>query len=568
MATWSVIDSAAWTDDETLSSALLQRSAQNGDYINVSHARAGTVGYDNAWRPVMCGAVGVDGAADSWERVCIPYLWDPLDAPTVTVRVSVEMVLPSGTGTFSLDVYWSEASKFERPRGTSLVPGDTTHQSDGASSLSASGDSIESFTLDLSTRAKVATGPIIVWVVGTSTETSVASVETGGVLTKIKTHTLEDSDTGGVILSATAPTRNVSLWENASKQGDFWPLRKQVIRQEDGAVPTSNEDIVYVWPPYVNSVYANAEIATASAPQLSFKTLTSVYIYGVCIENVPAALPSYGSMLNAGVGPGSRAAQYLYSLSAVPWMQRTPVHAIGSISDVSVLDDFATSTPVNMVYPAVKVVAGATWYNLASCYMQHRDLIQEVGASSDTTRIGVHIRALVVLDFSPSDAFPWDSPWFSDDALQQYVDDAASQVTFRVTMTDEDGSTSEVNGDAIEYLMTPMGHNSDPRIQGGTINLCAYLLNLQRGTDNTTTGYRGTNGNLHAHTLNGAMPESAWAQCIGTLIDVEVDDTQTDQRMATLQCKIASPLTLTHVHMLSWLVTSTEYTVESDVAGA
>jgi len=568
-SSWTTVDPAAWAADEPLPSALLQQGAINGRYLNIEHTRSATIGYDNAWRPIMCGAIPPGDTESSFERVCIPYLWDPRGASTVTVTVSVEMFIPSGTGSFVLNAHWQEITDFtDRAVRTRAVP---TINSGSNATISAIGNSIETLTLNLSSRVNVArSGPIIIWLVGTSSETSTPAVfGTLNSINQILCRSAEVTTGSGNISNDTQPERVLYFYSTnaAGKEDTVLPNRRQVIRQEVGQADDTGDDIVYIWPPYADSnSVTNGLVLSQSLgdPTPAFVELTSLKIHGVSFTDVTEELAEYGTMLDAGQGPGSRAIRYLYSLSTAPWMDRTPVHAIGAVADMSKLDDYDTTTPISQVFPSVLVTD--TYQAIASAYLQHRDVFQAPGSTSDVTRVGIRVRALVVLELDSSEIRPM-VPAFDEQSLNLLGSLGGFDVSFSLLAESETGGSQTAGGDQV-FPMTPIGYSSNPRAGGNDINRCAAMLDLKRAMSSATLGWKGTDRENHAHTLFGALPESSWADCITTLVDLYVEDATVSQRVITMQCRIDGTIHPgTRIHLLSWLVTHTENTAEVAVVG-
>ena len=186
---------------------------------------------------------------------------------------------------------------------------------------------------------------------------------------------------------------------------------------EQGVASNGGDDVVYIWPLYPTPRPGTLNaIRGKDVPQPRFQPITSIKLYGVHIEDQTPLLPDYGSKFNAGQGPGSSAAQELYNFAAQPFLSRTPPHAVGSVADASVLDDFASfsTVPVSNVYPSVKVTSGSTWFDLASAYLQHRNSFQPPDDAFDDVVIGVHVRALVAMIVPSSTERLFDIGYSSD----------------------------------------------------------------------------------------------------------------------------------------------------------
>jgi len=570
-STWSTIDPAVWDADQPLHSAVLQRGAINGRYIHKTHTRGASVAYDADNRPLMCGAIPPTGAPDTFERVCIPYLWEPdADVATISVTVSLEMFIPSGTGSLVVNCFWVPlAWLMSRKVGESRLPLPLDRRSTPVT-LSATGDSFETFSLDMT---RYTGGPIVIWLTAKSSETSTAAVHaTSNSTNFIRTRTVEVDDTSGAITSDLAPARLQYLFEGAS-EGSIFPRRRQVIRQEANSADISSDDIVYIWPPYdgaVDNIALTQAVALGKTPRPVFTELTSIKIYGVSILDVIPVPPEYGTMMDAGQGPGSKVAQYLYDQAAVPSLSRTQVHTLGSLPDVGIVDDFDAATPVSNVYDSTEVNVSGTTYDVQTAYLQHRDEFLPPSASSDLTRTGITVLALVALEIGPYAGNPRAKTF--DEQFLAFGNDPdllSFDVDFRITMSAETGGTT-TSGDRVTYRMTPVGYDSGLDAPREEINLFAALLDLQRGISNGTTGNRGTARNTHAHTLYGAMPESSWADSILTLVRVTVKDATASQRLLTLQARISgTPFrdAANRVHLLSWLVMDTPNILESGVEG-
>ena len=572
--TWGVIDAAAWDDDKPLHSALLQRAAINGHYIQRHHTRSTSIGYDHGFRPIMCGAIPPGETSSQFERVCIPYLWQPNGATSIDVTVSYEMFIPSGTGTFVLDVFWQELRDFTSPPLRNARVPLTRGLSDGAKTISSTGDGMHTFVLDISERSPGQNNPIIIWVTGKSSETSTGASQGGlSSLERIRGRTIETDPT----LRATAITNDaqpelvVYLFDDASNESTILPRRRQVIRMEEGISDDVSDDVIYTWPFYPDPRPGElTTIKNKADPLPEFRPLTSLKLYGVLIEDQTPLLPDYGSKFNAGQGPGHVAAKELYLFARDPFLSRTPPHAIGSVADTTVLDDFVSlsTVPVSNVYPSVKVTSAATWFDVSSAYLQHRNSFQPPDDPSDDVVIGVHVRALVVMLVPPSTERLWDIGYSSDrfDVLDAT---GSLDVSFRLKMSSETGSADD-DGAAVEYKMLPLGHNSwmDARNDPDNNNRFASLVDMQRGVSDDTFGWDGSNANAHAHTLFGALPESSWADCAATYIDLYVTDGSSGQRLCTLQANILlAPIENVKIQLVTWLVTDTEYTDETNVEG-
>jgi hypothetical protein len=273
-------------------------------------------------------------------------------------------------------------------------------------------------------------------------------------------------------------------------------------------------------------------------------------------------------MLDAGQGPGSKAAQYLYRLSTTPFMRRTQIHGVGVVQDTAAVDDFDAATPVTTAYISTAIAAGSTWYDVQTAYIQHRDTFQAPQTTATLTRTGIRLRALVALVLAPSAIKPNGKVFGAQEiALGNRSDLRSFDVGFRMTLGTEAGADVTTGTETV-YRMTPVGHNSGPDVDSAIINHFAALVDMQRAISNGVTGYKGSAAKTHAHTLYGAMPESAWADSVMTFVDITIADATAGQRLMTMQASIDGvSISGTRVHVMAMLISDLEATMESEVGG-
>ena len=541
---------------------MLQMTAINARYLNIEHSRCASVAYDANDRPVMCGAIPFGDVKDTlYERVCIPFLWEPVseNPNQIEVVVSVQTFVPSGTGSFELDCAWAELKEYPR------IPASAARTASSVATLTTNNaKSVETFTLDISSR--VETGPLIIWLTGKSTETSTAATEgTAGDLKEFNGRIVELKS--ATVTDAFRPAETMYFYESAGKEGDNLPSRTQVIRREQSAGDTSTQDLVYVWPPISNSLRYNTLTITAGDLP-AFKELTSVKLYGLSIRDVPPELDEYGTKLDAGKGPGFGAAQYIYQATTTPWLERTVVHSIGSTPNIGDTDDYTGSEPINNTFANLGLPT--SWGTICGCYMQQRGVFRRSDtASTSQNSNGLQVRALVAMTVEPllvqEAGIVSERRWDGGNIPSKLYWD----VDFRVRVSPDSGADTTSDTQTITFT-SPLAQQSYPSLGAGVSG--ATLLDLKRGVEDAGSGWRGTSALAHAHTLCGAMPESAWGMTTVKLVDIQMNfDVAATQNTVILQCQRASasalPANRAKIYVFAWLVTDQVYSSESDVVG-
>jgi len=541
--TWRTVDDSAWTDDASLPSALLKRTVQCTRYLYKNNTRCATHVYDAAERPVMCGAYSgspTPTSTDEWapdEFVAIPFIWEPVDARTIRVTVSVDHIVPSGTGTFVLKAAWQELPDFRAGMDTldaPRIPTDSDHVSPKVT-LTTAGKSRVVLTLDVSKR--LLTGPLLVWVMGLSSITNAAKGKTAaGSLTKIRSRVIEVNDP--TFTTDTRPTLAIKLNTPATVT-TFAETVLQVTRLEVGAVLTSAEEAFSIWP-FVDGADLDFQRRTSikasggsAGADLFTADLTSVRLYGVSIEDIATSASDIEGMMDTGVGAGSTMAQIVYGGPSGLFLRRGAVHAIGSTANTTIKDNSNPTFTTARTFGAASIAGKATWYPLGNASISYTDKYRLPGDAANKTRTGIRVRALVA--FSASPAWLTTDSVFISSSLRDHIQTAnisgvgearMLDVSFRAVLADTSGLLVKTSP-TILLTMEPLVWNSSLNVSPARdVNKFAAVMGMERAVT-AGDGWAGTYLLNRSHTHFDAPPMAAWDHSIAVLVDLLITDDQT-----------------------------------------
>lgn len=532
------IDDRATDPDEYVDAATLKDTFGNIQAAQQARVRSGVAVFgdvdssNNVLRPRICVYNG---------RAVIPMLWHKVQGET-EVRVSVRHKTPSNVTSGGTEmVIGVQALSLDQVLRTavSLSPSATTNVSNSSTSVTTS--------LNVST-ANLAPGWNLIMVYfGASGEGSWVDIEEGTgkpqnvVTANGWTYGGVWVDTSTDDYSATdVPCQAVRFINNGSGDADDrLPGPTQIIRvQALGTdyflhtyprIPVSSDDLADEhdeWYDPTLDYYQYQELGYIDLESIQIKT------------NAIRAIPDAGALLDGGRPASALAAIALTGASDQVWREHTRIHHMGPSNDPSLLDAaFTPSVPVNRL--SHSVLNDATWRTIGQTLVAAEDGFTLEGTTYYRTRY--ETAALAMLSHIANDS-----------GLGTRV----FAVSFRIRMTDLDGSSNAVTGEEITLRIAsarmPVGVR-DPTGYDYAL-LAGWHLQLQRGT-------------LSHHALRGVWPASAWSQMppdsITPVLCNVLDTSTASERLLSLQVRGAvqslEPTSFfypKHIHLMTWTAIS------------